>query len=71
MDFVGYAREYPELQFQVTAIGTGLAGYTHEQIAPMFDEAPGNCVLPVEWRAQPYLQGHCRHERRLLDVDRA
>ena len=51
MDFIDYAREHPELQFQVTAIGTGLAGYSHEQIAPMFHNAPGNCVLPEEWRA--------------------
>lgn len=48
--FLAYARQHPELDFEVTAIGTGLAGYTHEQIAPMFREAPANCVLPMAWR---------------------
>ena len=47
--FLNYARANPETQFQVTAIGTGLAGYTHKQIAPMFHWAPANCELPVEW----------------------
>jgi len=47
--FIIYAREHPDLDFQVTAIGTGLAGYRHEQIAPMFADAPPNCTLPPEW----------------------
>lgn len=50
-EFLGYARQHPELSFLVTAIGTGLAGYSHEQIAPMFDGAPSNCTLPPEWSA--------------------
>lgn len=48
--FIAYARLHPELSFQVTAIGTGLAGYSHEQIAPMFRDAPSNCILPMEWQ---------------------
>ncbi len=48
--FLAYARRESGLQFKVTAIGTGLAGYSHEQIAPMFKDAPANCVLPDEWR---------------------
>ena len=47
--FLDYARAHPELRFHVTAIGTGLAGYSHEQIAPMFAKAPPNCSLPLEW----------------------
>jgi hypothetical protein len=47
--FVAYAVANPHLTFNVTAIGTGLAGYTHEQIAPMFKGAPSNCKLPAEW----------------------
>lgn len=50
LDFIEYAKMNPELTFNVTAIGTGLAGYKHEQIAPMFKTAPANCNLPVEWR---------------------
>lgn len=48
--FLGYARENAHLTFRVVAIGTGLAGYRHDQIAPMFEGAPVNCMLPTEWR---------------------
>lgn len=48
--FLVYAATYPDLTFQVTAIGTGLAGYSHAQIAPMFRNAPSNCILPDEWK---------------------
>lgn len=48
-DFLEYANTHEDTNFQVTAIGTGLAGYTHAQIAPMFRGAPGNCQLPMEW----------------------
>jgi hypothetical protein len=49
--FVRYAEEHPELQFHVTRIGCGLAGYTDADIAPLFAAAPKNCQLPAEWRA--------------------
>lgn len=49
--FLSYARSHPELTFEVTAIGTGLAGYKPEQIAPMFKGAPENCQLPEGWRS--------------------
>lgn len=52
-DFLAYASEHPELDFQVTAVGTGLAGYKHEQIAPLFALAPSNCDLPPEWAGIP------------------
>jgi hypothetical protein len=48
--FVHYALLHPELRFNVTRIGCGLAGYTDEQIAPMFKGAPANCDLPEGWR---------------------
>lgn len=54
--FIAYAVNHPELKFKVTAIGTGLAGYKHEQIAPMFKRAPDNCSLPDEWK--PFLSEH-------------
>ena len=53
-EFLVYATQNPDLKFRVTAIGTGLAGYGHEEIAPMFGRAPNNCNLPSEWA--PYLQ---------------
>lgn len=49
-NFIQYAINHPELNFFVTAIGTGLAGYRHEDIAPMFQFAPSNCQLPQEWK---------------------
>jgi len=45
-----YANIHPELTFNVVAIGCGLAGYTPEQIAPMFEGVPGNVKLPPEFR---------------------
>lgn len=54
-DFLNYARQHPELEFLVVAIGTGLAGYKHEDISPMFMYAPDNCELPPEWVAMTML----------------
>jgi len=47
--FKDYARKHPELQFMVTAIGCGLAGYKPEDIAPMFKGSPGNVALPLSF----------------------
>src|SRR5450631_2625214 len=43
--FVAFARSHPQMRFQVTAIGCGLAGYVPAQIAPLFEGAPDNCDL--------------------------
>ena len=48
--FIRYAERHPDEQFEVTRIGCGLAGYTDQQIAPLFAKAPPNCILPTEWR---------------------
>lgn len=48
--FIHFAEEHSDIDFNVTAIGTGLAGYTAEQIAPMFRKAPANCRLPEEFK---------------------
>ena len=48
-DFLTYAWMNSHLEFHVVAIGTGLAGYHHDQIAPLFNTAPDNCILPKEW----------------------
>jgi len=47
--FIQYARQHPYEIFYVTAIGTGLAGYKNEQIAPMFINAPDNCTFCWQW----------------------
>lgn len=47
--FLALAEKCPHRQYFVTAIGTGLAGYKHEEIAPLFEGAPRNCSFPIEW----------------------
>lgn len=48
-NFLVYAQEHYWESFNVTAIGCGLAGYTPEQIAPMFKNCPDNVNLPQEF----------------------
>ena len=50
-DFVAYARAHPELDFLVTDVGCGLAGYVPTQIAPLFRAAPANCLFSARFRA--------------------
>jgi hypothetical protein len=47
--FMAFARSRPDLQFQLTRVGCGLAGYTDEQIAPLFRDAPDNVLQPCRW----------------------
>ena len=47
--FLAFARSNPKLEFQLTRIGCGLAGYKDEQIAPMFVGLPRNVIVPEEW----------------------
>ena len=51
-DFIRYAEQHPELTFFVTRIGCGIAGFTDEQIAPLFAAAHHlqNVALPEGWR---------------------
>ena len=45
--FIRFAASHPELEFLVTALGTGLAGYSVKDIAPMFNgNLPSNISLP-------------------------
>ena len=48
-EFIAFAKEHPELFFFVTRIGCGIAGFTDEEIAPLFQEAIGcdNICLPA------------------------
>jgi len=49
-DFIKFARDHPEMIFNVIRVGCGLAGYTDEDMAPLFRSAPENCNLPEGWR---------------------
>ena len=44
-EFLDFARANPNLLFEVTPIGCGLAGYKPHQIAPFFFDSPGNVLL--------------------------
>lgn len=46
VDFLDYAHAHPDTTFLVTPIGTGIAGHKVENIAPFFQAAPVNVVLP-------------------------
>ena len=51
-NFVEFTQKNRHLNFYVTAVGCGLAGYGHGIIAPLFTDAV-NCVFPLAWK--PYL----------------
>lgn len=48
-EFLAYARANPDIEFELSAIGCGLAGYKPKDIAPMFAEAPANVKKPPEF----------------------
>ena len=44
-----FAYANPDTIFKITRIGCGLAGFTDDQIAPLFKDSPSNCNLPGVW----------------------
>ena len=50
-EFIEFAKEHPTLTFLVTRIGCGIAGFTDDEISPLFKEAHevDNIVLPPNW----------------------
>lgn len=38
-EFINFAKSHPELKFLVTRIGCGIAGFTDEEMAPLFKDA--------------------------------
>ena len=50
-EFIDFAAEHPELTFLVTRIGCGIAGFTAQQMAPLFARAAKmeNVVLPRDF----------------------
>jgi len=47
--FLNAAERNPDTVFLVTQIGCGLAGFTPDQIAPLFATAPRNCRFSTAW----------------------
>lgn len=52
-DFIEFTKEHPEYSYFVTAVGTGLAGFPHFSMAPLFKNI-NNAWLPDRWK--PYLK---------------
>lgn len=48
--FILYAKNNPEKEFALTPIGCGLAGYSYEDIAPMFVDSSPNVIIPKEFK---------------------
>jgi len=48
--FLLWAARTPEKTFKVTQIGCGLAGWTIEEMAPLFMDAPENCTFDTAWK---------------------
>ena len=50
-EFITFAQEHPQLRFLVTRIGCGIAGFTDEEIAPLFTAAYNldNVALPRQF----------------------
>lgn len=49
MQFLRFAESRPDLTFDITPIGCGLAGYKRAQIKPMFEGMPANCRFNNTW----------------------
>ena len=50
-EFIAFAKQHPDMKFFVTKIGCGIAGFTTEEIAPLFADAVDveNVILPREF----------------------
>ena len=50
-EFIQFAKQHPTLTFLVTRIGCGIAGFTDDEISPLFKGAHEveNIVLPPNW----------------------
>ncbi len=53
-DFLDFAKSHPEMEFDLTPIGCGLAGYKRSQIRPLFGELPQNVHLTDSWNDEDF-----------------
>ncbi|ANF81470.1 hypothetical protein A3K93_04215 [Acinetobacter sp. NCu2D-2] len=65
-DFKIYTKNHPKIQYFITSLGCGIAGYKIEEIAPMFKGISRNVILPQSFRpfiekALPKLNAHFLH----------
>ena len=47
--FIDFANNSPKLEFLITPVGCGLAGFEQSTIKPLFGELPVNCTFSKEW----------------------
>jgi hypothetical protein len=47
--FILFAKDNPHLEFDITPVGCGYAGYQRSQIRPFFAHAPSNCHFNRSW----------------------
>jgi hypothetical protein len=57
--FLSFAAGNPEMEFQVTRVGCGIAGFADAEIAALFTDAPTNCSFDSAW--SPYLPTTTRY----------
>jgi len=69
--FLAFARSHPELTFQLTPIGCGLAGFAEAEIAPLFAGAPPNVALPERFTAVLATHGSIAGEAVLRELGAA
>lgn len=50
-DFKIYTKNHPKIQYFITSLGCGIAGYKIEEIAPMFRGISHNVIFPQSFRA--------------------
>jgi hypothetical protein len=50
-EFIEFAKHHQNLTFLVTRIGCGIAGFTDDEISPLFNKAHDICniILPLGW----------------------
>ena len=50
-EFIEFAKEHQNLLFLVNRIGCGIAGFTDDEISPLFEAAHflDNIILPPNW----------------------
>jgi len=49
-DFVSFTKSHPCIEFFLTRVGCGLAGFANNDIAPLFKGVGENCNIPEEWK---------------------
>jgi len=47
--FVSFTRDNPKINFFITRVGCGLAGYKDYEIAPLFKGIGDNCRVHLDW----------------------